>query len=251
MVENDILGKILYCEGQYLHGMGPDRYWMNPLTGERVTIEEAKKTELPLQKSRFWNLRHPIHYLPHELSPFLHILDDRVVRVVGMATKIPSYRYNWFPQSDIEVAIMHTEKDTILRFLAGFTVETLPGSEHCNRMIGTKGWVEQPRTKSEKGKMWLSEYYFSDVLDVEWEYTNYWEFPEFASITGHGGLDYYPIADMVQSIIHDKDVEMDVYRAADTATPAILAGVSIENGSIPIQVPDFRPSEKKKTGNDA
>lgn len=248
MVENNILGKILYCEGQYLHGMGPDRFWINPQTGERITIEEAKKTKIPLQKARFWNLRHPIYYLPHELSPLLHILDDRVVKVIGMATKNPGYRYDWFPQSDIEIALMHTEKDTVLRLMAGFTIETLSGSEHCNRMIGTGGWVEQPRTKSGKGKLWLAERYMSDAADISWEYSNYWETPALASQTGHGGLDYYPIADIVKSILFDKPTAMDVYKAADTAAPAILAGLSIENGNKPVDVPDFRPSEKRLMG---
>ncbi|HOJ31789.1 MAG TPA: Gfo/Idh/MocA family oxidoreductase, partial [bacterium] len=153
MIGEGLFGKILYCEGQYLHGMGPDRYWMDVDTGERISIQQAEKYPGKLMKTRFWNLRHPIFYLPHELSPLLHILDDRVVKVVGMATKSPGYRYDWFPQSDIEVALMHTEKDTVLRLMAGFVIETLKGSEHCNRLIGTKGWVEQPRTKPEKGNM--------------------------------------------------------------------------------------------------
>ena len=248
LVQDNLLGKILYCEGQYLHGMGPDRYWINPVTGENVTIDQAQKLKIPLMKSRFWNLKHPIFYLPHELSPLLHILDDRVVRVVAMATKSPGYRYDWFPQPDIEVALMHTEKDTILRLMAGFTIDTLKGSEHCNRMIGTKGWVEQPRTKSEKGKMWLSGYFMKDSVDIEWDYTNYWEYPVVAQQTGHGGLDYYPVASMVEAILFDKPVEMDVYKSVETAAPAILAGISIEKGSIPIDVPDFRPGKKRKPG---
>lgn len=248
MVEKNIIGKILYCEGQYLHGMGPDRYWLDPETGERVSVDHAKKRETSLKKSRFWNLRHPIHYLPHELSSFLHILDDRVVKVVGMATKCPGYRYDWFPQSDIEVALMHTKKDTILRFLTGFTLETLVGSEHCNRMIGTDGWVEEPRTRTQKGKIWLSGFYFSDACEAQWGYTNYWEYPYAAEATGHGGLDYYPVSNMVEAILFDKPVEMDVYKAADTAAPAILAGISIENGSIPYQVPDFKPDDKRRPG---
>lgn len=248
MVENNMLGKILYCEGQYLHGMGPDRYWMNSETGENVTIEQAKEAKVPLIKTRFWNLKHPIHYLPHELSPLLYILDDRVVKVVGMATRSPGYRYEWFPQSDIEVALMHTEKDTILRLIAGFTIETLKGTEHCNRIIGTQGWLQQPGTKLEKGRMWLSGYCFSDKMDVEWGYSNYWEVPESASKTGHGGLDYYPITNFVKAILYDEPLSMDVYKAADTAAPAILAGLSIEKGSIPLNVPDFRPGKKRLSG---
>lgn len=41
---------------------------------------------------------------------------------------------------------------------------------------------------------------------------------------------------------------MDVYKAADTAAHAILAGLSIENANKPVDVPDFRPSEKRLMG---
>jgi len=248
MVDDGTLGKILYCEGQYLHGMAPDRYWIDAETGSPVTIEEAKRSKRKLKKSRFWHMKHAIFYLPHELSPLLHILGDRVVRVVGMATRPKSYRYEWLPVSDIEVALMHTKNDTVMRLMTGFVVATLQGSEHCNRMIGTSGWVEQPRTYSEKGKLWLADRYMADKADITWDYRDAWELPHAAATTGHGGLDYYPGANMVDAILHDAPLEMDVYASADTAAPAILAGISIEKGSIPLDVPDFRPGRDRKPG---
>ena len=42
--------------------------------------------------------------------------------------------------------------------------------------------------------------------------------------------------------------EIDVYTAMDTAAPAILAADSIEQGSIPFDVPDFRPGPTRKSG---
>ncbi|MBI3986226.1 MAG: Gfo/Idh/MocA family oxidoreductase, partial [Lentisphaerae bacterium] len=175
MVSEGTLGKILYVEGQYVHGPGPDRYWNDAVTGERVDYREASKRKVI--KSRLWNMRHPLFYLPHELSPLLSILDDRVVKVTGMGTRPQSYRYDWYDHPDIEVALMHTEKDTILRLMAGFTVATLEGSHHANRMIGVKGWVEQGRTDSEKGKMWLADSFMADKADMTWAFKDYWEAP--------------------------------------------------------------------------
>ncbi|HYF48621.1 MAG TPA: Gfo/Idh/MocA family oxidoreductase [Planctomycetota bacterium] len=242
MVSEGQLGKVLFCEGQYLHGMGNDRYWHDAETGARVPFDQVGKRKLI--KSRFWNLRHSILYLPHELSPLLHILDDRVVRVTGMGTRPQSYRHEWFPQSDIEVALMHTEKDTILRLATTFTVETLRGSEHCNRLIGVNGWVEQARTRSEKGKMWLAG--MNDKRDVDWDAAD--DGPSDAAATGHDGMDYYPVATFVDAVLRDQPLYCDVYTAAETAAPAILAAQSIEQGSVCLNVPDFRPGKNRKAG---
>jgi len=257
MVKDGTLGKILYVEGQYLHGLGTNRYWHDSKTGDRITAERAK--EVPSHKSRFWNLIHPIHYMPHELSPLLSILNDRVVKVTGMATRPQSYRHDWYPRSDIEVALMHTEKDTILRLMAGFTIETCVGSEHCCRMIGVKGWVEQARTKGERDKKWLAEGLMANHEEVNLDRNAAWDMPREcmemgipfnaqAHASGHGGLDYYPMATFVHAIQNDTPTVMDVYKAVETATPAILAGRSIEEDNVYQMVPNFRPGKDRRAG---
>jgi len=248
MVREDTLGKVLYVEGQYLHGMGPDRYWHDAETGERITPEEAKTRKAI--KSRTWNMKHTTLYLPHELSPILSILDDRVVKVTGMGNRPKSYRNEWFPRADMEVALMHTAKDTMLRLLTGFTIETLNGTEHCNRMIGVKGWVEQNRMEGQSGKgmLWLADRQMADIANVNWAYKNYWETPPEARASGHGGLDYYPMATFVQAILNDTPTAMDVYKAAEAAAPAILAARSIEQKNACLAVPDFRPGKGRKAG---
>jgi hypothetical protein len=45
-----------------------------------------------------------------------------------------------------------------------------------------------------------------------------------------------------------RPLEFDVYRAMDTAAPAILAAESIDRGSVPLRVPDFRPGPHRAAG---
>ena len=257
MVQNGTLGKMLYAQGQYLHGMGPNRFWHDSQTGERITSEQAQKVKS--HKSRGWNLIHPIRYMPHELSPLLFVLDDRVTKVTGVASRPQSYRYDWLPRSDVEVALMHTERDTIIRLMAGFTVETQVGSEHQYRLMGTGGWVDcEPHAKSGAGGLiWLANGYTSEAADIKWAYNTPWDAPlaarelgvpysPQAMSSGHGGLDYWPIATFAQSILDDKPVAMDVYRAVESAAPAILAGECMEKGYTWMDVPDFRSGRNKK-----
>jgi hypothetical protein len=44
----------------------------------------------------------------------------------------------------------------------------------------------------------------------------------------------------VDSIIHDSKPPVDIYDALDMTVPGLVSEVSINNGSIPVPVPDFR-----------
>ena len=64
--------------------------------------------------------------------------------------------------------------------------------------------------------------------------------PEEFKRASHGGADYYPMYYFVDSIINDKTPPMDVYKAVETAAPAILAAESARQGGVRLEVPDFR-----------
>ena len=249
LVSEGTLGKIIFCEGQYFHGMGRDRFYQDGRTGRRLTIEEAKDNPHAV-KSRFWSKAHSIFYLPHELSPLLNILDDRVVKVVAMGTRPESYHYEGLPFADIEVALMHTAKDTILRLATCFQVPTLmvePAGYHWYHVMGTKGRVETNRSKKDGMKLWLPEQHMADTAVVDWDYRRN-EIPHEAFGSGHHNADYFPMAKFIKCIREDARSPMDAYKAADATVPALIAGASIDHGSRPLDVPDFRPGAERKPG---
>lgn len=243
MVEGGDLGKILFAEGQYLHGMGPEKFWLDGETGRPLTWEEADAHPNAV-KSRMWYMPHPILYLPHELSPLLKVLDDRVSRVTCLGTRGESYYYQGFPVPDLEVATMGTCKDTVLRLAAGFNALT-PAPVHWFSVMGTKGSVETNRSEDDTPKIWLANGGAKSKTVANWETV----LPEAAARTGHWGLDYFPLADFIDAIRRGRSPEMDVYTAADTAGPAILAARSAEEGGRPFDVPDFRPGPNRSEGS--
>lgn len=253
MVRDGTLGKVVFVEGEYLHGMPGTRFsWRDAETGRALTPEQAQNNP-QAKRDRMWNLIHPIRYLPHELSPILHILDDRVTKVTCMATRQQSYVYEWLPLSDIEVALMHTEKDTILRLACGFTVNTIMKDSTCGyhwyHVMGTKGTVETNRSNADQMKMWLADSQMKDPAELIWEYSPD-DVPAAALASGHGGMDYFPYATFIESILKDTPTVMDVYTAADTAAPAIIAGQSAEQGCQCLSVPDFRPGPTRQPGQE-
>jgi hypothetical protein len=66
--------------------------------------------------------------------------------------------------------------------------------------------------------------------------------------SGHSGADYYPMAEFVKTIVENTTPPLDVYKAVETAAPAILAAQSIDEGNTCLEVPDFRPNASRSIG---
>ncbi|MDP6778835.1 MAG: Gfo/Idh/MocA family oxidoreductase [Candidatus Latescibacteria bacterium] len=246
MVDEGRLGKVLYAEGQYCHGRAAHRYWEDSRTGQRLTWEEAGDTPDAV-KSRSWQMAHPIWYPPHDLAPILRILDDHVVEVTCMGTRAPGYVLPDFPIADMEVALMRLSKDTVYRQLNAFTAPT-PQPWHWYHLMGTKGEVETERAVDADGMWYLSDSHMTTRMPMRWEFTHHQPGIPGAAASGHGGLDFYPIHDFIQCIQTGDTPVVDVYRAANVSAAAAMAGLSVENGSQPMKVPDFRPSEERRAG---
>ena len=60
--------------------------------------------------------------------------------------------------------------------------------------------------------------------------------------------DYFALSSFLDAILNDSDPPLNVYRSAELTAPAIVAVQSVEQGSACLDVPDFRPSEKRKAG---
>lgn len=249
LVREGTLGTIVHAEGQYLHGMGDDRYWLDAQSGARISISQAADHPHKI-RSRFWTLTHPILYLPHELSPLLYAMDDRVVSVVGMSTGSPSKVHPWFPNPDFEVAMMKTEKGAILRLCVGFTIQQPRRKKlgcHWYSMIGTQGSVETNRVDGEPMKLWLPQGPDARMQPMVWEFDSNTT-PQIALQSGHGGADYWPARGFIDALAKDQPVEMDVYTAVESAAPAILAAQSIQENSRLIPVPCFRRGSHRAAG---
>lgn len=263
LVRSGKLGKILFVEGHYMHGISEDRFWIDPTTGKRLTWKEAA-TNPNRKKSRFWTMKNPILYAPHELSPLLKVLDDRVRRVSCFSTREVSYRQEEVPfegkfesvtKPDMQVAMMHSDKDTIIRFAAGFNT---PVSEcHWYHVMGTKGEVETGRGLDESGKEYYCDFPIDNPTDYRFPRTEKnWTFAEdspqhrIAAQTGHGGLDFWPIHNFGKVLLGQAEPDIDVYQAVETAAPAIMAVKSLENDGAPQDVPDFRPGGQRRKGEE-
>ncbi len=245
LVAEGRLGRVTYCEGQYIGYYGTRQFFQDTNTGKFYSIEDLPSH--PEAKPTWLHTMPPIHYLPHELSPMLKVLDDRVVEVTAMTTHSPSYSHPEIGQPDIQVALMKTEKDALLRMATGFT-QKIPSrrGHHWYQIIGTRGCVEWKRSEKGRPLMWLADEQMHDLAEVDWRFQRT-DAPPEARSSGHGDADYYVHALFRDAVRDNKPLEFDVYRAIETAAPAILAAESIVQKT-QLRVPDFRPGETRPAG---
>ncbi len=245
LVAQGKLGQVTYCEGQYVGYYGTRQFFQDPTSGTFYNVKELPSN--PQAKPTWLQEMPPIHYLPHELGPMLKVLDDRVVEVVAMSTSSPSTSHPQIKQPDIQVALMKTEKDAILRMAIGFTQPVPHRGHHWYQVIGTRGCVEWKRAARGLGGMWLADAQMHDIAEVDWRFERE-DAPPEATGSGHSDADYYVHTAFRDAVLKTKPLELDVYKAMDTAAPAILAAESIAQGTQLIQVPDFRPTVARASG---
>ncbi|HIE15185.1 TPA: Gfo/Idh/MocA family oxidoreductase [Candidatus Bathyarchaeota archaeon] len=245
LISKGVIGHVIYCEGQYFHFYTPLVAFQDFETGKLYSIEEARKRR-NLHPTWLCYMP-PIHYLPHELSPILKMLDDRVVEVTAMSTQPPSHSYPELVHvPDFQVALMKTEKGAILRMATSFTQKFVP-YHHWYQVLGTRGCLEWKKSNFERPRMWLNYLQMHDYAEVDWRYERT-DAPAEARGSGHGDLDYYVHIAFRDAVLRVRPLEFDVYKAMDTAAPAILAAESIAEGTKLLKVPDFRPNDERSLG---
>ena len=71
------------------------------------------------------------------------------------------------------------------------------------------------------------------------------EEPAGSGSAGHGGGDYFVVRDFIEAVTSGAPPPIDVYTALEWTAAGLCSQISIDNGGVPIKVPDFRdPSQR-------
>lgn len=211
IIEQGKIGAVVYAENEYL----------NPIVPLLVDERTGKF---------FWRAaRPPIWYCAHSIGPLLHLMDDRIVKAMGVLSGFQSY-----PQYgdhigfvDAEIGLFQTQKGALIKVL----VSNVSPRGHLNyyALYGSKGYVESPR-KGEEGLLYISEEMESPI-----PFPCHIVEPQFPQ----GTPDYYMVEDFLKAVETGCRPPIDVIRAMDFTVPGLIAHESALTGGKWLDVPLF------------
>lgn len=250
MAQQGVFGDIIHVEGSYHHNLDPywGKYWRN----WRLEFNQKHRGDL---------------YPTHGFGPIAQALNihrgDRLTTLVAMDTdpfngpkhveKLTGKPCTDFQNGDETMTMIRTAKGKSI--LIEHDVMTPRPYDRMYQLVGTDGYA----AKYPVGQVCLRTENTGDVdyEDLEFEkvyegedldalmakYRNPILTPELEALAkevgGHGGMDFIMDYRLIYCLNNGLPLDMDVYDLAEWCCVTELSRISIENGCVPVEVPDF------------
>ena len=231
------IGEFEYAEGEYIHNC--ESIWPSITYGE---------------KNHWRNNMYSTFYCTHSLGPIIHITGERPVSVIGIETTM----------NDRQLAVGSKSAAfgiEMVTFENGGIAKSIHGGLYKNSIwhtiYGSKGRMESSRFDEKDGEVRTifvnADEYPGEYGDEHLEkYRPKMAYDDKAKTFGHGGSDFYSMYYFVEKLLGDENADIiDIYEAFDMFLPGMFAFRSIQNGSIPMEIPNLRDkAEREKYRND-
>ena len=252
MAQKGLFGEILHVEGSYIHNL--EEFWGEYWNSWRLDYNRDNRGDV---------------YPTHGLGPACQLLDihrgDRMKTLVSMDTKavrgpqlVEQYtgeKCDDFKNGDHTLTMISTEKGKTI--LIQHDVMSPRPYSRMYQLTGTNGFAN---------KYPVQQYCFRPderlaEADVDYENLNmhravseevkaklmqqykhpiHQEIEEIAKkVGGHGGMDYVMDYRLIHCLRNGLPLDMDVYDLAEWCCLPELSRISMENGNMPVMVPDF------------
>lgn len=262
MAQHGLFGEILHGEGGYIHNL--DEFWDEYWNDWRLLYNKDNRGDV---------------YPTHGLGPICQVMDihrgDKMNVLVSMDTKVVNGKEYYekhrgqaapdFQNGDHTMTMIRTEKGRTI--MIQHDVVTPRPYSRLYQITGTKGFAnkypaegyvidasmvggpeDSEETGSASGKvdienLSMHSYVPEDVkqaLMEKYRHPIQKELEETArKVGGHGGMDYIMDYRLIYCLRNGLPLDMDVYDLAEWCCLTELSAISIENGSAPVEVPDF------------
>ncbi len=251
MAQHGIFGEVLHVEGSYIHNLSD--FWGDYWSNWRMDYNSKFRGDI---------------YPTHGLGPACQLLDmhrgDRMKTLVSVDTKAvtgPELYEHYtgekcedFKNADHTLTMISTEKGKSI--LIEHNVMTPRPYSRMYQLTGTKGFankypVQQYCFESPEGLEVSADYQeinehkvvseeIRQQLMETYKHPIHREIEEKAkSVGGHGGMDYVMDYRLIYCLRNGLPLDMDVYDLAEWCCLPELTRISLENGNMPVVVPDF------------
>ncbi len=260
MAQKGLFGDVIFAQGAYRHDLDPywDAYWKrgaDDKLGWRLDYNMKYRGDV---------------YATHGLGPVAQVMNihrgDRFTTLSAMDTKSFAgvkkaekrlgQKVSDFRQGDLTNTMIRTEQGKVIQIV--HDVMTPQPYSRMYHLVGTKGVANK---YPEEGIAMIDEslkaagvtpsqnYYngeaFINEADMKQLNANC-ENPLVTKYTakakevgGHGGMDFIMDSRLIYCLQHGLPLDMDVYDLAEWCSLAELGSISMDHGSMAVEVPDF------------
>lgn len=250
MAQDGVFGEIIHCEGSYCHNL--DKYWGKYWNNWRLDYNRSHRGDV---------------YPTHGIGPICQVLNihrgDRMKTLVSMDTrsfnggKIAERLYgnpcDDFLNGDQTCTLISTQNGKTM--LIEHDVMTPRPYSRMYQVVGTDGYAAKYPTQQYCLRDYGSSagdarsipdekvYSGTDLQPLQDAHPNEILTPELVALAkkvgGHGGMDFIMDYRLVYCLRNGLPLDMDVYDLAEWCCIAPLSALSIENGNMPVEIPDF------------
>ncbi len=258
MAQQGVFGDIVHVEGAYIHDLRRENF------NDRLLYEPEKTHPVVSGYYEKWRLEYnAVHtgnpYPTHGLGPVAQILGihrgDKMNYLVSLSSAqkgITAYAKERFGENspeaqreyklgDMNTTLIYTEKGRSMMIQHDVTSPRPYNRLHT--VSGTKGFAQKYPVESIALEPDAHSPMSAEALAAflaEWEHPITKEVGEKASrVGGHGGMDFIMDYRLVYCLQNGLPLDQDVYDAAEWSCIVPLSELSVENGSIPVEIPDF------------
>lgn len=229
LVRAGLFGMPYYAEGEYLHELKA----LNEETRWRRTWQTGLAG---------------VTYGTHSLGPLLDWMPgDRVVAVscAGSGHHYCDAAGRPYENDDSTVMLGRLASGGLVKIRVDMLSER-PHAMTNYQLQGTEGCYESARAPGERHRVWLRgrsgrpdrwqdlDEYADEFLPADWRAGQ-----AAAEQAGHGGGDYYAMADFVAAIVAGSAPRVGIHQALDMTLPGLVSQAAIESGGW-LAVPDSR-----------
>lgn len=249
MAQAGVFGEIIHAEGAYHHNLDP--FWAQYWDNWRLKFNQEYRGDL---------------YPTHGFGPVCQALNihrgDRLTTLVAMDTdpfngpkhaKASGLEDKPFANGDVTMTMLRTAKGKSI--LIEHDVLTPRPYNRMYQLVGTDGYIgkypvgevclrpEGSENVNYQNLGYEKVYRGQDLDALMAQYPNPILTPELVNLAlevgGHGGMDYIMDYRMVYCLNNGLPLDMDVYDLAEWCCVTELSRISLENGCVPVEVPDF------------
>lgn len=267
MAQKGLFGDIIYAQGAYRHELSQfwDYYWKrdkNDKLGWRLAYNKAFRGDV---------------YATHGLGPIAQVLNihrgDKMNTLIAMDTKsfngkkhaeaMSGEPCHKFENGDHTTTLIRTEQGKVIEI--HHNVMTPQPYNRMYQLTGTEGFANKypiegyalssknmkqggvsPSNDNLSGHSYLSD---KDKTALEKAYLSpivkkYGE--EAKEVGGHGGMDFIMDSRLVYCLQNGLPMDIDVYDLAEWCCLAELGAIAMNNGNLPVEIPDFTRGDWNK-----